>query len=167
MVLNGNVEFFTVSNNIVHDNDNIGIDFIGFEGENPDPALDRARDGTVVGNLVYIGSTDGRLYALDRESGAKRWALKTGARVVSSPAVADGRVYVLSYDDTLYSANAETGAVVWKFATRGEHRYTATNLHGTLPRAESMPDPYDTFLSSPAVWNGAVYFGSSDGHDDL
>ena len=38
----------------------------------------------VVGDLVYIGSTDGRLYALDRESGAKRWALKTGARVVSS-----------------------------------------------------------------------------------
>src|SRR6267378_552940 len=30
MVLNGNVINFTVSNNIVHDNDNIGIDFIGF-----------------------------------------------------------------------------------------------------------------------------------------
>jgi outer membrane protein assembly factor BamB len=118
----------------------------------------------VVGNLVYIGSTDGRLYALDRESGEKRWALRTGARVVSSPAVADGRVYVLSYDDTLYAANAETGAAVWKFATQGEHRYTATHLHGTLPRAESMPDPYDTFLSSPAVWNSTVYFGSSDGH---
>jgi eukaryotic-like serine/threonine-protein kinase len=53
---------------------------------------------------------------------------------------------------------------VWKFATRGEHRYTATHLHGTLPRAEAMPDPYDTFLSSPAVSNGTVYFGSSDGN---
>jgi len=39
MVLNGNVEKFVVSNNVVHDNDNIGIDFIGYEGENPDPAL--------------------------------------------------------------------------------------------------------------------------------
>ena len=53
LVLNGNVEKFTVSNNSVHDNDNIGIDFIGFEGENPNPAVDRARDGVVVGNLVY------------------------------------------------------------------------------------------------------------------
>jgi hypothetical protein len=53
LVLNGNVEKFTVSNNIVHDNDNIGIDFIGFERENPNPAVDRARNGIVTGNLVY------------------------------------------------------------------------------------------------------------------
>jgi hypothetical protein len=53
LVLNGNVEKFVVSNNKVHDNDNIGIDFIGFEGENSNPAVDRARDGTVTGNLVY------------------------------------------------------------------------------------------------------------------
>lgn len=29
---------------------------------------------------------------------------------------------------------------------------------------ETMPDPFDCFLSSPAVWNGAVYFGSGDGN---
>ena len=70
MVLNGNVEFFTVSNNIVHDNDNIGIDFIGFEGENPNPALDRARDGTVVGNLVYnINSFGNPAYGTERSAG--------------------------------------------------------------------------------------------------
>jgi outer membrane protein assembly factor BamB len=27
-----------------------------------------------------------------------------------------------------------------------------------------MPDPFDIYLSSPAVWNGAVYFGSGDGN---
>jgi hypothetical protein len=70
MVLNGNVEFFTVSNNVVHDNDNIGIDFIGFEGENPDPALDRARDGTVIGNLVYnIDSYSNPAYRYERSAG--------------------------------------------------------------------------------------------------
>src|SRR5512144_493720 len=70
MVLNGNVEFFTVSNNSVHDNDNIGIDFIGFEEENPDPALDRARDGLVVGNLVYnIDSYGNPAYGDERSAG--------------------------------------------------------------------------------------------------
>ena len=70
MVLNGNVEFFTVSNNIVHDNDNIGIDFIGFEGENPNPAVDRARDGTVIGNLVYnIDSFGNPAYGSERSAG--------------------------------------------------------------------------------------------------
>lgn len=53
VVINGNVENFVVSNNEVHDNDNIGIDIIGFEGIAPSPELDRARDGTVRGNLVY------------------------------------------------------------------------------------------------------------------
>ena len=69
LVLNGNVEKFTVSNNIVHDNDNIGIDFIGYEGENPNPAVDRARDGTVVGNLVYnINSYGNPAYGNERSA---------------------------------------------------------------------------------------------------
>jgi hypothetical protein len=52
VVLNGNVVNFTVSNNVVHDCNNIGIDFIGYEGSAP-PAFDRARDGRCVGNTVY------------------------------------------------------------------------------------------------------------------
>ena len=69
MVLNGNVEFFTVSNNIVHDNDNIGIDFIGYEGTASNSAVDRARDGTVVGNLVYnIDSYSNPAYGGDRSA---------------------------------------------------------------------------------------------------
>ncbi len=69
LVLNGNVEKFTVSNNIVHDNDNIGIDFIGFEGENPNPAVDRARDGIVTGNLVYnIDAYGNPAYGTDRSA---------------------------------------------------------------------------------------------------
>jgi hypothetical protein len=51
VVLNGNVDSFTVINNTVHDNDNIGIDFIGFEGTAS--ANDQARDGLCAGNHVY------------------------------------------------------------------------------------------------------------------
>ena len=53
MVLNGNVTDFTITQNQVHDNDNIGIDLIGFEGTAPDPAYDQARDGVVSQNEVY------------------------------------------------------------------------------------------------------------------
>ena len=52
IVLNGNVTHFTVSGNHVHDCNNIGIDFIGYEGSAP-AAVDRARDGTCRGNLVH------------------------------------------------------------------------------------------------------------------
>src|SRR5438876_4393503 len=51
--VDGNVTNFVIANNVVHDNDNIGIDVIGFEGVSPDPAYDYARNGTVSGNTVY------------------------------------------------------------------------------------------------------------------
>jgi Right handed beta helix region len=53
LVLNGNVTNFKVTKNTVHDNNNIGIDIIGFEHTAPDPAVDRARNGVVSENLVY------------------------------------------------------------------------------------------------------------------
>jgi hypothetical protein len=67
MVFNGNVDGFTASNNTVHDNDNIGIDMIGYEGECPDPDYDRARNGVCVGNLVYnIDALGNPAYGNDR-----------------------------------------------------------------------------------------------------
>lgn len=53
LVLNGNVTHFRVTHNRVHNNNNIGIDIIGFERTAPDPNVDRARDGIVSENLVY------------------------------------------------------------------------------------------------------------------
>jgi Right handed beta helix region len=53
LVVNGNVAGFRISKNIVHDNNNIGIDVIGFERTAPNPEVDRARDGVVSENLVY------------------------------------------------------------------------------------------------------------------
>ena len=53
IALNGNVTNFTVINNIVHDNDNIGIDFIGFEGAAGSSSKDRARNGVCRDNCVY------------------------------------------------------------------------------------------------------------------
>lgn len=64
LVLNGNVTNFQVTNNTVHDNNNIGIDFVGFEGTAPSAALDQARDGVCSGNLVYnITSQGNQAYA--------------------------------------------------------------------------------------------------------
>jgi hypothetical protein len=53
LVVNGNVDTFYITNNLVHDNDNIGIDLIGFEGTAPSTAYDQARNGVVKGNTVY------------------------------------------------------------------------------------------------------------------
>ena len=62
-----------------------------------------------------------------------------------------------------YALDEATGQLKRKFETAGERRYAGRHLHGLLPAGESMPHSWDYFLSSPAVWNGGVYFGSGDG----
>jgi len=51
--VDGNVTNFTITSNTIHDNDNIGIDAIGFEGVSPDSAYDYARNGVIGENTVY------------------------------------------------------------------------------------------------------------------
>ena len=47
----------------------------------------------VANGVVYVGSDDGNLYALDASTGALLWSYTTGDIVFSSPAVANGIVY--------------------------------------------------------------------------
>ena len=68
LVVNGNVTNFRITHNVVHDNNNIGIDVIGFERTAPDPAVDQARDGVVSGNLVYNITSKGNPAYRDDES---------------------------------------------------------------------------------------------------
>jgi len=117
----------------------------------------------VVAGVVYVGSTDGNLYAIDEESGTEKWKFTTGSRIPSSPAVSGGLIYFGSYDGYFYAIDQATGKLKWKFRN-AERRYAAKHLHGSLPLDETMPDPFDVYLSSPAVWNDAVYFGSGDGN---
>jgi outer membrane protein assembly factor BamB len=118
----------------------------------------------IAGDTAYVGSNDHYLYAVNLSNGELRWKFKTGSRVASSPAVYAGRVYFGSYDGNIYALDARTGEQRWKFASGGEHRFTARHIHGAEPAAESMPDPFDFFLSSPTVAGGMVYVGSGDGN---
>jgi uncharacterized protein DUF1565 len=59
----GNVQYWVMAHNNVHDGDNIGLDNIGFEGVSPNSAYDQARDGWVFQNTIYnITSTTNPVY---------------------------------------------------------------------------------------------------------
>ena len=92
----------------------------------------------LAGGLLYFGSEDQRLYAVDAATGVERWREETGGPIVTSPAVAAGVVYVGSYDQHVYAFDAVSGEERWRFRTRGQ------------------------LISSPIVVNGLVYFGSDD-----
>ena len=56
--LDGNIDGFTITNNKVHDNMNIGIAAIGHYGVSSNSQLDQARNGLIRGNLCYNNISD-------------------------------------------------------------------------------------------------------------
>ncbi len=75
VTLNGNVRNFEVVSNRVHDCTNIGMDFIGWEGEcsgctaTSGPNVDRARNGIVRDNLIFnIDTKDNPAYGGERNA---------------------------------------------------------------------------------------------------
>ena len=117
-------------------------------------------------NLVLFGSEDNTFYALDTGTGKPAWKFKTHGALNGSPAVYGGKVFFTSYDGNFYAIDVRSGRLQWKFKTQGERRVGAKGLWGMKPITEYMDDPFDFFLSSPAVdsISGLVYFGSGDGN---
>jgi len=132
----------------------------------------------VADGVVYIGSNDHNVYALDASTGTLLWNYTTGDVVISSPAVADGVVYIGSYDRNVYALNASSGAVVWNYTTGGavasspaiaedmvfigsydDKVYALDASSGGLVWSYTTDD---MVVSSPAVADGKVYVGSYD-----
>ncbi len=73
----------------------------------------------VVNGVVYVGSMDGNLYALDLATGKQKWTY--GASPIKAPAsYRDGSVYVGDIDGVLHCVDAATGKKRWAFVTEGE-----------------------------------------------
>jgi outer membrane protein assembly factor BamB len=114
--------------------------------------------------MIYFGSDDGYVYAVDAASGRQVWRRGTKGPVSATPAIDHGVLYIGSFDGKFYALDARTGAPKWKFSTAGERQFEAKGIHGWQPKGQTIPDPFDLYLSSPVVVNGTVYFGSGDGN---
>ena len=105
----------------------------------------------VLGLTVYVGSGDGKLYALDRSTGTTRWTHDAGNAIASSPAVGGGLVYFATRDGQVAAVDAKSGVMRWRIAT-----------------GHDMPWPWghesgDVYTSSPAYVNGVIVVGAGDG----
>jgi len=70
--------------------------------------------------LVFVGSADANIYAIDLEKGSRVWAYKTTDSVEATPCVVAGSVFVGSADGFLYALDAKTGSLRWKYQTGGQ-----------------------------------------------
>ena len=114
--------------------------------------FDRAYQPVIAGGTLYFGSSaDGKVYALDAQSGRQRWAFFTDGPARLAPAVWRGFVFVTSDDGHLYCLDCSTGKLVWKL--RGGPRNDM--LLGNDRLISRWPA-----RGGPVVVNGTVYFAA-------
>ncbi len=128
-----------------------GVDELGgvrwrFQTDGPVRSSPVVAEGT-----VYVGSTDGHLYAIEASTGQETWRVDVGSPVSSSPAVAGGLVLFVSADGAFHAVDADTGALRWQFAT------------GAVLPWEWGFEGWDVYLASAAVQGESVVFGGGDG----
>jgi len=69
--------------------------------------------------MVYVGSLNHRLYALDAATGALRWETEAEAGIASTPAWVEGLVVFGANDGCIYAVDGATGAAAWQHAVGG------------------------------------------------
>ena len=114
------------------------IGSLGVSWTSPAAGAKIAGAPTAGGAVVYAGSEDHYLYALDFNTGQRKWRAKTGGTTVAGPPQNTGVVWAGSADGYLYALKTGSGAVDWRF------KAGAVN-------------------SAPLAANGGVYFGAGNG----
>ena len=105
---------------------------LGFSGSSPDtsitPPLEllwKFKTGgpiyaspVIVDGIVYIGSTDGRLYALDAKQWGIKWVFDAGEAIRYAATVLGNRVYFSARNNKVYGLDAKTGEKLWEFKSK-------------------------------------------------
>jgi outer membrane protein assembly factor BamB len=101
--------------------------------------------GPVAGlNKVFIGSENGKIYALDSKSGELVWQADIKGEIISAPAVDSGVVVVNSASGIMKAFNANDGEVLWQI----DQDVPALTLRG---------------ISKPVIASGGVLIGTGKG----
>lgn len=99
--------------------------------------------------VIFIGSDDGHVYALDAGDGTQRWSQSLGAPVRSRPWIDGALVYVVCGNDAFALAR-EDGSIRWTFSAR--------DSHGAAPA-----DRWDYHQSSIVGHGRLLYYGAGNG----
>ena len=73
----------------------------------------------IADGVVYIGSFDEHLYAIDLATGKEKWKFKAGP-IKAAVSYRAGQVYAGNIDGDFFCVDAVTGKQQWKFTTDGE-----------------------------------------------
>lgn len=135
-----------------------------------------------VGDVVYVGTADNLVLALDASSGEALWPepFEAGHSIWGQPAYRGGVLYVTSLDRALHALDAETGQELWKteldgaIASRpvlndnliyvgefGSQVHAIDSANGNIVWSA----PAENWVwGAPAYADGAVYYADIDGN---
>ncbi len=74
----------------------------------------------IASGRVFAADHDGRVLAVDLQSGQELWRIELDTGFVASPAYRAGVLYVGDYDGTLHALDAANGAEKWQYASGTE-----------------------------------------------
>ncbi len=133
-----------------------------------------------VGDVVYVGTADNLMLALDALTGEKIWEFEAGHSIWGQAAYRGGKLYVASLDRSLHALDAQTGTELWKTEFEGAIASQPVLNDNLIYVSEfgSQVHAVDTdsgsiIWSAPAknwVWGapayagGAVYYADIDGN---
>jgi outer membrane protein assembly factor BamB len=140
----------------------------------------------LVNGVLYFGSWDRYVYAVDARTRKLRWRYQTDDSVVAGPVFAHGTIFVPSNGGRLYALDARTGRLRWRassFSRFGRREYfyaTPTVAYGRVYAGNTDGYVYaygatsgrllwahraGTYVyTAPAVWRQRVYVGTWDGY---
>jgi len=82
---------------------------------------DDIKSSPVIQNgLVYIGSDDGKVYALDLTNGKPKWTFPTEHAFEAPPLVIDQTVFIGALNGVLYALDAQSGQLKWQYQTESK-----------------------------------------------
>lgn len=134
---------------------------------------------TYKNGVLYFGSYDKNLYALDANNGMLLWKYQADAGIVTKPALYEEFVYIGSEDTRVHAVMERTGRINWTYYTKGPVRSSPIVAEGHIfigsddgylhvinaitGRQAWHADGGSPIRSTPAIWNDRVYFGTEAG----
>lgn len=109
----------------------------------------------VAEGVVYFGSDDQKLHAVDRKTGEARWTFETEDMIEAPPTVIGDLVVVGSNDFFVYALDRRTGELRWKFEGGDKFLGAAVPVTGPGGEARVVVGCYDTNLYCLDLATGA------------
>ena len=128
----------------------------------------------LAGGILYTGSGDGVLYALNAETGQQIWSADGFGQLESTGAIAGDAIITAGFSNLVRALNRHTGDVLWSFNTSffvqgsplivddrvylaTDHVVYALDLHSGELIWQTTTGNEGAFMGPPAFDNGVIY----------